>query len=87
MLPQKPTPVTIRDPVSPKEAYISDGGDLFGISKKKKQRHLKNPLCFNQLHQMCSEHIPNVIDHLTKYGQLSFPTLAEIDFGLKTSFV
>jgi hypothetical protein len=28
---------------------------VFDISKKKKkQQHLKNPLCFNRLHQMCT---------------------------------
>ena len=36
---------------------------------------------------MCEEHVPNVLDHLMTYGQLTFPKLEEIDDAEKTSFV
>jgi hypothetical protein len=35
---------------------------------------------------MCTKHVPNVLPHLIKYGQLSFPKLENIDLPEKSSF-
>jgi len=46
---------------------------------------LKDYIFFNNLFQMCEEHIPDVVPQLLDHGKLGFPPLEEIDFSRETT--
>jgi hypothetical protein len=42
--------------------------ELLEKKKNRANKKVKNPLFFHKLHQMCTSHIPNAIEHLLKCG-------------------